>query len=291
VAPAARIEVILADSTADSNPVSKVDSVVAAVRLAATRAAVLSISSSNGESCFTPTEVESLNVALKVAQEDRLTVVASSGDYGPVSEPCPGAGSSATPVQEIGLPSSDPLVLAVGGTRLVAASPSGRYRDETVWNTPPLASGGGFSRLFARPGYQDGVRGIGGMRGVPDVAADADGITGLAVVLGYGQGGYTVEGASGTSAGAPFWGALIALADQEAGRDLGFVNPTIYKVGRSAEYHRAFHEISSGTNTTVITTGGIATTYTGYQAVRGWNPATGWGSPVASALVPLLAHS
>jgi kumamolisin len=64
----------------------------------------------------------------------------------------------------VGLPASDPLVLAAGGTTLDADSATGAYRSETVWHTPPgtaspQTSGGGFSRLFARPAYQDGAAG------------------------------------------------------------------------------------------------------------------------------------
>ncbi len=61
-------------------------------------------------------------------------------------------------------------LLPAGSTRTV----TGAYISETAWSNPgnqPSASGGGFSRLFARPAYQDGVPGIGAMRGVPDVAA------------------------------------------------------------------------------------------------------------------------
>jgi hypothetical protein len=38
----------------------------------------------------------------------------------------------------------------------------------------------------------------------------------------------------------PLWAGLIALADQEAGHPLGFVNPAIYRIARSALYQKAF---------------------------------------------------
>ena len=97
---------------------------------------------------------------------------------------------------------------------------------------------------------------------------------------------YILIGAGGASAAAPLWAAVIALADQYAGRDLGFVNPALYRIGRSAQYHQAFHDVTTGTNTLTLPTG----TITGYQAARGWDPVTGWGSPNAHALVPLLAR-
>ena len=79
---------------------------------------------------------------------------------------------SFTPVREVSLPAADPLVLAAGGTSRAASHKTGAYRGETAWGPPAAgASGGGFSRLFARPGYQDGIPGTGAARGVPGVAA------------------------------------------------------------------------------------------------------------------------
>ena len=73
------------------------------------------------------------------------------------------------------------------------------------------------------------------MRGVPDVAADANPNpdTGLPVVTSNAGGGYTISEHGGTSASAPIWAGIIALADQYAGRHLGFVNPAIYQIARS----------------------------------------------------------
>ncbi len=137
-----------------------------------------------------------------------------------------------------------------------------------------------------RPAYQDGVPGIGLSRGLPDVAADADPNTGMALVLTDGGRNSIVVGASGTSAAAPMWAAVIALADQYAGRHLGFVNPALYRIGRSRADHTAFHDITTGTNTVESS----SQTVSGYKAGPGWDPVTGWGSPDAQILVPLLAR-
>jgi subtilase family serine protease len=150
----------------------------------------------------------------------------------------------------------------------------------------PKAGGGGFSRLFPRPGYQDGIAGIGTTRGVPDVAADADRRAGMALAISDGGQHYILIGAGGVSAAAPLWAAVIALADQYAGRDLGFVNPALYRIGRSAYYRQAFHDVTRGTKTVTLPTH----TITGYQAAPGWDPVTGWGSPDAQMLVPMLAR-
>ena len=124
------------------------------------------------------------------------------------------------------------------------------------------------------------------MRGVPDVAGDANADGGLSVVL-VGGGRTAISPASGASAAASLWAGLVALADQYAHHDLGFVNPAIYRVARGSSYHAAFHDITTGSN--VVSATWPATGMAGYQAGPGWDPATGWGTPDAQVLVPLLA--
>ncbi len=287
IAPEATIRVILIPSwTGPGSWIAAVDSVL---RLALSEGSVVSLSAILGEECFTKAEAAGLNSALEADDEHHVTVVASSGDFGAASTQCANFGLP-TPVREVGLPASDPLVLAVGGTTLNADRVTGAYRGETVWHTPPgaasqQASGGGFSHLFGRPSYQDGVAGIGAMRGVPDVAADAAGSTGMTLAVRSRGRDYFYPGA-GTSAATPLWAALIALADQYSGRLLGFVNPAIYRIGRSTSYHQALHDITTGSSTETFPQG----TITGYPASPGWDPATGWGSPDARVLIPLLAR-
>jgi subtilase family serine protease len=117
------------------------------------------------------------------------------------------------------------------------------------------------------------------------VSADASDRPGVAVVFSNGAGD-TVQSHGGTSASAPIWAALIALADQYAGRHLGFVNSAIYQIARGPGYHQAFHDITTGNNTARFP----SATITGYRATPGWDPVTGWGSPNAQALIPLLAR-
>jgi subtilase family serine protease len=166
------------------------------------------------------------------------------------------------------------------------------YAGETAWGLPYgtpgtafQASAGGYSQRFGRPGYQNGLV-AGTARGVPDVSADANGHTGMALVISTGSGGYTVSDSGGTSAAAPFWASVIALADQYAGRDLGFVNPALYHIAGSALYRAAFHDVTRGNNTVTFP----PQVFTGYRAARGWDPVTGLGRPDAQVLVPLLAR-
>ena len=76
-------------------------------------------------------------------------------------------------------------------------------------------------------------------------------------------------------------------ADQYAQRHLGFVNPAIYQIARGPQYHQAFHDVTAGNSNTAEFP---PTTITGYRAGPGWDPVTGWGSPDAQVLIPLLAR-
>jgi subtilase family serine protease len=300
IAPHAAITVLLVKATSLNNPANATAAAIAAIRLGTSRGGVVSISAAGqtgGEHCDTPTETDRLHAALKAAVARHVTVIAASGDIGAVGEPCAVikglTGGAFPPVKEVNLPAADPLVLATGGTTLNASHATGTYIGEIGWGLPfgsPgtqfQASGGGFSRHFARPGYQHGVPGIGGTRGVPDVSADASPHTGMSLVIAEGGNHYTIRNSGGTSTTAPLWAGLIAVADQYAHRHLGFVNPAIYRIARSASYHEAFHDITKGNNTPAF----AGHTITGYAATTGWDPVTGWGTPNAQALVPLLAR-
>ena len=262
VAPAATLRVVLVPSkgtTAD---------MVAGLRLAVSHTDVASISGALGEHYFTKAQVAKVHSILLGAEAHHVTVVAATGDSAWYSDPVFGGPG----VKEVSLPASDPLVLGVGGTTLTANPSTGAYISETAWEP----SGGGFSHLYARPSYQEGVPGISKSRGVPDVAGDA-GETGSVARVVVSGGVASLVWPGGTSDFAPLWGGIAALADQYAHHDLGFINPAIYRIGLSSSYRRAFHDITTGSN--------------GYPAVPGWDPVTGWGTPNVQALVPLLAHS
>src|SRR5262249_51250772 len=148
---------------------------------------------------------------------------------------------------------------------------------ETGWS----ASGGGFSHLSQMPSYQKmlpaGVQHqFNNQRGVPDVSADEDNVTGLA---NYVKGQWTQ---AGNNSGTPIWAAIEAIANQMAGHPLGFINPGLYKLTTSASYQQDFHDITQGDNTNVQA--GVK----GYLAAAGWDPVTGLGTPNAEKLIPDL---
>ena len=303
IAPGAALTIVLVKRTSLDNPANSVAASVAALRMGMSQGGIMSFSPAGqigGEHCVNRTQLASLNAALRADADHHVTVVAATGDSGAAGEPCSlitalfGGGNSPAPVKEPILIASDPFVLSVGGTSLTASRGTGAYISETSFDlshggtsgTWFQASGGGFSHLFPRPAFQAGVPGIGATRGVPDVSADADPDTGMLLVISDGPGRYTIQQHGGTSASAPLWAGIIALADQYAGRHLGFVNPAIYRIALSAHYHPAFHDITTGSNTASFP----PVTITGYQAAPGWDPVTGWGSPDVQVLVPLLAR-
>jgi subtilase family serine protease len=296
IAPGAAITIVLLKPSDLTTPEATAAALTAMLKIGITHGDVISISAGFGEHCFTGSEVATLHAALQQAAERHVTVVASTGDIGPIGEPCDELdlvdGTSFPPVRGVNLPASDPLVLAAGGTTLDASHQTGAYHSETAWGLPYgtpgtafQASGGGYSHLYARPRYQDGLV-AGTARGVPDVSADANGHTGMALVISNGSGGYVVSDSGGTSAAAPFWAGVIALADQYAGRDLGFVNPALYRIAGTPLYRTAFHDITTGNNMVRFP----PQSFTGYRAIPGWDPVTGLGSPDARLLVPLLVR-
>ena len=276
IAPGATLDVVLMPASVLTSSANFASAITKVIQVGvAQHVAVISISASVGEHFLTSAELAAMNSALEQARDHHVTVVASSGDNGAIADD--------GPPRQVSMPASDPLVLAVGGTLLDIASPGGAYLGEMAWNGGDDASAGGYSSLFARPAYQDGVARAGATRGVPDVAANADPYAAMA--LEYGDGEF--RSALGTSAATPLWAGVIALADQEAGVPLGFVNPALYAIARGPAYHQAFHDVVTGDNSVVWSTG----VFTGYTAGPGWDPVTGWGSPDARYLVPLLAHA
>jgi subtilase family serine protease len=171
----------------------------------------------------------------------------------------------------------------VGGTTLNTDS-NGNYTSETAWN----GSGGGQSAYEAEPSWQANYplpNDSNHARGVPDVAYDGDPNTGFAVydtVKYFGQRGWFQVG--GTSAGAPQWAALFAIANSlrvAAGKPtLSSSSGAVYGVAGGSSYASNFHDITSGTNGNC---GTLCTASSGYDYV------TGLGSPKANNLIPALA--
>ena len=273
IAPAARLKLVLAKSNEDAD-------ILSATRYAVDRnlGDVISQSFGEAEQCMDPQLEAAQHRLFAAATAKHITLLASSGDQGAAQPSCDGS----TYIKAASTPASDPLVTGVGGTRLFADGVTGEYQSETAWNEPDFesATGGGFSILYHTPLYQRPLHLP--SRGVPDVAYNAAIIGGvLAVWSSSGQGEDLVFRFGGTSAGTPQWAALTALVNQSAGRRIGFLNVVLYAASYTPAYHRHFHDVTSGDNSS----NGV----TGFQAGPGWDATTGLGSPKANALIPLLS--
>lgn len=190
-------------------------------------------------------------------------------------------------------PADEQWVTAVGGTTLLTDG-AGNFK-ETVWNgCPGGGTGGGFSQLYSTPNFQKALPAstlsqFNGRRGVPDVSADGAPCSGWQIRV---QGEWQVIG--GTSAGAPLWAGLAALANQMAGHPLGYLNPALYTIGTSAKAVQDFRDVTEGDNSISCEAGTPreceqqSVQVQGFDATPGWDPTTGLGSPLADKLLPDL---
>jgi pro-kumamolisin-like protein len=204
----------------------------------------------------------------------------------------------------VSYPNADPFVSSCGGTILGNPNPvPPPALDEYSWSDanlpspfnsgppPPVyeATGGGVSDQFPRPPYQIAVgvlpisKNDGGIRrGVPDVA-------GMVAMSGFFIKGVGGQAGYGTSAVAPLYAGLTATINAFLGRNVGFLNPTLYKYGP-----QICNDVKKGNNDS-----GNVPDAPFYTADVGWDPCTGWGSinglrllaavapaPIISTLVP-----
>ncbi len=223
--------------------------------------AVISISWGGAESSWTSQAMTAMDDAFQAAATMGITVCIASGDNGSSDGAADGS-------EHVDFPASSPFALGCGGTTLKAAS--GAIGSEVVWNDGASggASGGGVSGVFAKPAWQanlsavttQGTRAALAMRGVPDVAGNADPQSGYQILV---DGSASVIG--GTSAVAPLWAALIARLNQISGHAAGLVNPKLYQTPT------ALRDITAGNNGD-------------FAAASGWDACTGLGSPNGTAL-------
>lgn len=241
MAPGARILLVVAKTASFSDLLAAVD--------AAVNAGAKQVSMSWGGNEFS--SETSYDYHFNVAG---VTFTASSGDSGSGVE----------------WPAASPYVVGVGGTTL-SLDGSGNVLSETAWS----GSGGGISAYETRPGFQNGWQSASG-RGIPDVSYDADPNTGVSVYIGNynGSSGWVTVG--GTSAGAPQWAALFALANAARSASLSATDITVYTLA-NANYAGDFRDITSGSNG-------------GFSALTRYDFVTGLGSPLAGSLVPALRN-
>ncbi len=228
----------------------------------------------NDQSGFSDDEFTQIGQLFQDAANLFITVLISSGDSG-----CFLGTQTGSDVAQASYPATEPMVIACGGT--TAGNVKGSTFEEYVWNdvgaAGPGASGGGISARFPVPDYQTGAgvpkhnatKRAG--RGIPDLAGNASENSG------YMQhaAGSTPQPVGGTSAVAPLYAGLFARINANLGVSVGFVNQTLYSLGKSA-----FRDTVSPPGPANNSFNGV----TGYPVTKGWDACTGWGSVKGVAL-------
>jgi kumamolisin len=266
VAPGANIVVYFTPNTDQGF----VDAIATAVHDTKNKPSVISISWGGPESSWTAQSMNALDAACQSAAALGITITVAAGDNGSTDGLTDGQ-------NHVDFPASSPHVLGCGGTKLQGSG--AHISSEVVWNeltNNEGATGGGVSNFFPLPTWQSGA-GVpkptnpAGGRGVPDVSGDADPASGYTIRV---DGKSMVIG--GTSAVAPLWAGLIAVANAQNGKSAGFIQPAIY----AAKGKAAFNDITSGTN--------YSGSPVGFKAGSGWDACTGLGSPIGTKLITVV---
>jgi kumamolisin len=266
VAPGASIVVYFTPNTDQGF----IDAIATAIHDTKNKPSVISISWGAPESGWTAQSMTALDAACQSAAALGITITVAAGDNGSTDGATDGQ-------NHVDFPASSPHVLACGGTKLLGSGST--ISSEVVWNelaNNEGATGGGVSNVFPLPSWQAGANvpkptNSAGGRGVPDVSGDADPATGYVIRV---DGKNMVIG--GTSAVAPLWAGLIAVANAQNGKSAGFLQPAIY----AAKGKAAFNDITSGTN--------YSGSPTGFSAGPGWDACTGLGSPIGTKLIAVV---
>jgi subtilase family serine protease len=231
---------------------------------------VISISDGTGESSYSEgdAEITAQDPGELAAAAAGIPLLVATGDCGVVYN-LPVASSQCgdtTSTPDTGVWDDSPWVTAVGGSIPVL---NDKYRlagPPRLWHVGPYSPGAGFSAVFARPGYQDGVAHITGgpMRSVPDL---------------------TMDSSLGTSLATPLLAGVLALATQENHRNVGPINPVLYDTLGPRGARDGIVDVIGGNNSAQLPDGKIVP---GFTAVKGFDVASGWGTIDAALFVPSL---
>lgn len=260
-------------------------------------------------------EAQQENIFFTAAAAQGQSIFAASGDSGSAGcafDSPPSNSCTASTALNAGDPAAQPNVIGVGGTTLTLSGSS--YGNEGTWNNLPQngtngtcggASGGGISQFWSAPGWQN-APGVNNSystgtlcgaptgticRETPDVSLNADPYNGYLLYCSSSAATCSSSGnwyiVGGTSAAAPMWAAMMAMANEMALKmgtfSLGFVNPLLYQVAANASNYAAdFHDISVGNNDYNNLNAGH------YSATANYDLATGLGSYNAQALATAL---
>jgi kumamolisin len=248
-----------------------VDAITTAAHDETNQPSVISVSWGEREASWGLAEMDSVTSALNDAATLGVTVFAACGDSW-ATNGSPGRTAS------VNFPASSPAAIGCGGTSITTSGSS--ITSEVAWNDEAGGTGGGISDYLGIPAFQAGTtlppsRNDGGhRRGVPDVAGNADPLTGYTYVYD----GKTQHNA-GTSAVAPLWAGLVARLNELKGERVGFFLPQLY------QYPSAVRGITAGNNKPP------SAPDFGYDAGPGWDACTGLGVPAGGRLAALLTST
>ena len=234
-----------------------------------------------------------------------VTVLAGSGDAGSTDYQN-AAETRLFTTRTVAWPASDPLVTAVGGTRLQLTVTGHRTAPDRVWNDTynkainqvffgdngpnALATGGGRSQVFGRPWYQAGVAGVvHSQRGVPDVAMSGACSGTVLIYTSFAGQPAGWQPICGTSEATPLFAGIVALAEQVAHHSLGLINPALYAL--AAAHAPGLVDITQGGNTVSFSQNHRRVTVPGFRARPGYDLASGVGTVDAALFVPELAQA
>jgi subtilase family serine protease len=232
---------------------------------------VISISDGTGESTYRhgAAEITAQDPGELAAAAAGIPVLVATGDCGVLQNLAVANGqcedTSAGP--DTAAWDDSPWVTAVGGSVPNLNLRGQRVGPDPVWHVAGVFSeGAGYSSVFARPAYQDGVARITGSRArsVPDITMDAQ---------------------DGTSEAAPLLNGVLALATQLNHGNVGPINPLLYRVLGPRGAQAGIADVVHG-NDSVMS--GHKTLVAGFTAAKGFDVASGWGTINAAVFVPSL---
>jgi subtilase family serine protease len=254
---------------------------------------VISMSFGAGEPSFRHrSTILGLRSAFVAATQRGLGLVSATGDAG-ATQPFHSE-TDWFPFRTVSWPSTDPLVLAAGGTTVTLGSSGKRLAADAAWHERFGGTGGGRSTVFARPAYEDPFAPIvGDHRGVPDLSMSASSSAGedvYASYLGDGLPGWMDLG--GTSIATAEFAGVIADADQLAGHPIADLPAKVYALSATAASN-GIVDVTKGNNSfgPLRDRHGKRVHVRGFAAAPGYDLASGLGTIDAAAFVPALAHA
>ncbi len=291
--------------------------------IADNRSDVLSLSYGEGETDLSPLYIGTNGLGpseFAALAAEGIAVFVASGDNGNANCVDPITGLYPT-TPCVSYPASDTNVVAVGGVNLPVDGGGNLLGQITAWADQTtlggngtwgnnIGSGGGVSVLIPAPAWQAGLTltggnpQLGGYRGVPDIAMDADPLTGQGMGQYIAYGG-TIGAVGGTSMAAPQaaaqWALVLQACKQSATCGNGATGPYSYRLGNPAplfyqiastpaNYASVFEDVQYGENE-ANQNGSLAPITGCCFSTPGYDLVTGLGVPMTGRLITAITKT